>query len=82
MTTVVSSPPSRAAWIETPSDLNCAFSCASPPSRAAWIETSTWCSETPGRRASPPSRAAWIETYVLVHLAEQPAVAALAGGVD
>ena len=48
------SPPSRAAWIETSGDSGISASAgASPPSRAAWIEistTATGCEAQHGRR--------------------------------
>ena len=61
MRQTVTSPPSRAAWIEMNLETDIYRLNASPPSRAAWIEIQRIIKIIFRLRRSPPSRAAWIE---------------------
>ena len=75
------SPPSRAAWIEIPSETARKSGLESPPSRAAWIEIVAG-AEPQRLTASPPSRAAWIEIACSPPEPALQRVAAFTGGVD
>ena len=57
---ILSSPPSRGAWIEMSWWPMCRPAVMSPPSRGAWIEIEI-ASQPILLLTSPPSRGAWIE---------------------
>ena len=78
---VMTSLPSRGAWIEICAYLNAPTHSESLPSRGAWIEIPV--SGKPySSPVSLPSRGAWIEIHGIHHIKRIAVVAPLAGSVD